>query len=78
MIFQKEEYIFIKIKMQISVYLTCLLERHENFEKKENTNWTFVLLCHIKLADIIAEKLFVTKWRGLVKQLLHRTLYLFL
>lgn len=65
-IFQKEEYIFIKIKLQISMHLSCLLEKHGTFEKKENTKWVSVLLCQIRFLDM-EEMLFVKQWRGLVK-----------
>ena len=61
-IFQKEKSICIKIKLQISMYLSYLLEKHGNFEKKENTKCTFTLICHIRYLVIVAEMLFVTKW----------------
>ena len=44
------------------MYLSYLLGKHGNFEKKENTKWTFTLICHIRYLVIVAEMLFLTKW----------------
>ena len=43
------------------LYLSYLLEKHGNFEKKENTKCTFTWICH-RFLDIVAEMLFVTMW----------------
>ena len=43
-------------------HLFYLLEKHGNFEKKENIKCIFIWICHRRFLDIVAEMLFVTKW----------------